>query len=158
MEIHHLTFLFTTLPLKTGTECHYGVATVWCCPDQSRISVWATYKMLESHDMSGGWLMVLAWAYSDVKYSSCLFPCVVIVAITDDTKWDMYAMALSVLTAWPLLSNKDGKVICPKELVGHNCYKHFSMLGKVLWQVKPDGQVLPLTDDLQLPRPLQRRV
>ena len=106
--------------------------------------------MLESHDMSGGSLMVLACAYDDIKYSPHPFPGTIAVAIADDTKWDMYTMPLSDLTACPLLLNKDGKVICPKELAVHNCFKPFSMSGKVLWQVKPDGQGPPLTEDLQL--------
>ena len=59
-------------------------------------------------------------------------------------------MALSNLTAWPLLSDKNGKDICPIELAGHNCFKCFDMLGKVLWQVRPNGQASPLTEDLQL--------
>ena len=62
----------------------------------------------------------------------------------------MYATALSNITAWPLLSDKDGKVIYAKELEGHNCFKYFSMSGEILWQVKPDGQLPPLTEDLQL--------
>ena len=86
MEIHHFAFLFTTLPLETGAECHYGVATVWCHPNQSGISIWAAYKMLESHDMSRGLLMVLACTYDDIKYSPHLFPDTVAVAIADDTK------------------------------------------------------------------------
>ena len=150
IEIHHLTFLFTTLPLKTGTECHYGVATVWCHPDQSRISIWTTYKMLENHDVSEGSLRVLAHVYDDIKYSSNPFPHAVAVAIADDTKWDMYSKALSDLTAWSLLLDKDGKVICPKELAGCNHFKYFGMLGKILWQVKPNGQAPLLTEDLQL--------
>ena len=63
MEIHHLAFLFTTLPLETRTQHHYGVGTVWCHPDQSRISVQAAYKMLESHNVSRGSLLVLPCAY-----------------------------------------------------------------------------------------------
>ena len=38
-EIQDLAFLFTTLPPDTGAECHYGVATVWCHPNPSRISI-----------------------------------------------------------------------------------------------------------------------
>ena len=89
---------------------------VLCHPDQPMISVWATYSILESHDVSGGSLVVLACAYNDVKYSPCPFPCTVAVAIANDSERDMHAMALSDLTAWPLLSGNDGKVIYPKEL------------------------------------------
>ena len=66
-EINHLAFLFSALPLETGAECHYVVATVWCHPDQSRISILAAYKMLESHDVSWGIAMALAHAYDDIK-------------------------------------------------------------------------------------------
>ena len=59
-------------------------------------------------------------------------------------------MALHDFIAWPLLSDKDGKIICPKELVGSNCFKCFGMSGKVLWQVKPNGQFPALTENLQL--------
>ena len=59
----------------------------------------------------------------------------------------MNAMALSDLTAWPLLSDKDGKVICPKELVGHNSFNYFGMSDKVLWLVDPNGQTPPMTED-----------
>ena len=33
---------------------------------------------------------------------------------------------------------------------GHNCSKCFSMSVEILWQVKPNGQFPPLTEDLQL--------
>ena len=122
MEIHHLAFLFSTLPLETGTECHYRVATVWCHPDQSRISIWAAYKMLESHDVNRGLLVVLVHAYDDIMYSPHAFPGAIAVAVPDDTKWDMYTTTLSDLTAWPLLLDKDGKVICPKELAGSQLF------------------------------------
>ena len=150
VEIHHLAFLFSTLPPQTGAEPHYGVATVWCHPDQSRISVKAAYKMLESHDVIKGLLMVLECAYNNVKYSPYPFPGMVEVAIADDAKWDLYATSLSNITAWPLLSDKDGKVMCPKEMVDHNCCKCFGMSGKIPWQVKPNGQFPPLTEYLQL--------
>ena len=150
MEIHHLVFLFTTLPLQTGAECHFGVATVWCHPNQSKISVWAAYKMLENHNVSMVLLMVLRHAYNDIKYSPHPFPATIAIAVADNTKLDIYATALSDLTAWPLLSVKDGKVICLKELVGHNHFKCFGMLGKDLWQVKPNGPAPPLTEYLQL--------
>ena len=149
-EIHHLAFLFSTLLLETGAECHYGVATVWCHPDQSRIGIQAAYKMLESHDMNEGSLVVLAHAYDHIKYSPYPFPGATAVAIAGDAEWDFYATALSNITAWPLPSDKDGKVICHKELVVYNCFKCFSMSGEILWQVKPYGQFLPLTGDLQL--------
>ena len=80
----------------------------------------------------------------------CSFPGTIAVAVIDDTKWDMYATWLSDLTALPLLSDKDGKVICLKELAGHNIFKCFGMSGEVLWQVKPDGQTPPLTEDFHL--------
>ena len=89
--------------------------------------------MLESQDMSEGSLMVLAHTYNDVKYSPCPFPGTVAAVIADDAKWDLYTMTLSNITVWFLLSDKDGKVICPKELVSHNQFKHFSMSGKILW-------------------------
>ena len=146
----HLSFLFTTLPLETGTECHYGVATVWFHPDQSRSSIQAAYKMLESHDMIGASLIMLACTYNKVKYSPYQIPGTIAVAVADDTKWDMYAMALSDLTDWPLLLDKDWKVICPMELLDCNCFKHFGTLGKVLWQVKFNDQAPPLREDLQL--------
>ena len=59
-------------------------------------------------------------------------------------------MAFSDITAWPLLSDKDGKVICPKELAGHHHLKYFGMSGNILWKVKPDGHFSPMTEDLQL--------
>ena len=80
--------------------------------------------------MREGLFMVLACAYNDVKYSPHPFPGAVAVAVADDTKWDMYAMALSI----------------PYSLAT-SC---FSMLGKVLWQVKSNGQAPPLTEDLHL--------
>ena len=120
MEIHHLAFLFTALPLETSAECHYGEATGWHHSDQSRISIQAAYKMLENYDMSGGSLMVLAGALNDIKYNPCLFPGTVAVAIAGDTRWDMYVTSLRDLTALPFLSDKDWKVVCPMELVGGN--------------------------------------
>ena len=141
-EIHHSVFLFSTLPLETGAECHYWVATVWCHPNQSRISIWTAYKMLESHNMSEELLVVLACAYEDVKYSPHLFPGIVAVAIADDAKWDLYAKALRNITAWQLLSDKDGKVICPKELVGHN------HLNSLACQVKFYGRPSPMASSL----------
>ena len=106
--------------------------------------------MLESHKKVGESLVVLPHAYNDIRYSLCPFPGAIAVAVANDTEWDMCTTALNDVTAWPLLSDKDGKVICPKELVGSNCFKHFGMLDEVLWQVKPNGQAPPLTEDVQL--------
>ena len=119
-------------------------------PDQSRISVQAVYKMLQSYDVSRNFLSVLAHTYDDVKYIPHPFPCTITVAIADDNEWDGNTMALSDLTAWPHLWDKDRKVIHPKELVSCDHFKHFGMSGKVLLQVEPDGQAPPMTEDLQL--------
>ena len=64
--------------------------------------------------------MVLAHTYDDIKYSPHPFPGAVVVAIADDTKWDMYATEHSYLTVWWPQSDKGEMAIYPKELVGHN--------------------------------------
>ena len=66
-DMEQLAYLFITLLTQAVAECHYGVATAWCHPTQSKVNIHIAFKELEDHNLSKGLLAVLVQVFSNAS-------------------------------------------------------------------------------------------